>query len=56
MADIQVPSLINLATKIFPEARQRLPQLQKASRQENISWSQILQECRIRIQDTQRSY
>ena len=53
MADIQVLSPINSATKILPKARQRIPQLQEAGRQEDIRRSQILQECRIGIQDTQ---
>ena len=53
MADIQVLSPINSATKILPKARQRIPQLQEAGRQEDIRRSQILQECRVGVQDTQ---
>lgn len=56
MADNQVTISNNLARKIIPKTRKCLPQQQEAARQKDYIGSQILQECRARIQDPQGSH
>lgn len=55
MADNQVPIFVTLAREIIPEARERVPEQQETSRQEDLIRSPLLQKYRPGLQNPQIS-